>query len=381
MNPEGLLRGIAQLRSLGLPDDEADPFILMWSRGKRGLLHLERDCTTINSFSVIRQSFRAGSLPVIRFCRRCLERGVTHNNRLLYQRIHVSRVLKQFEEEQIRCHRYPWRIPLLVRQMRSTISQLEGNTDDTCGHEFRSLLVQRIRDIVASTEADVGCGLLEQSLMRTVTTELLLPEVRKEGRAGDNVPFPSGGPGSLPTLYGTWCETWAETGDYHMARERVRDQLGATTLHNLSQLDFVASGPPPEAMTVAVWVQHAWRDAVTSLSEHLMDDWEVRSSHELGSPQRTRLLSYASRRELDGLLASVTEYYTVTTSVHGHVVRVPGVVARWLVEQKRMNVLATIAEHDAGLDDSVVHTAVTLFEDDNSTYSSLADAIAAAVRL
>jgi hypothetical protein len=112
-----------------------------------------------------------------------------------------------------------------------------------------------------------------------------------------------------------------------------------------------------------------------------MDDWEVQVNHEVGSPQRTRLLSYSCRHEPDGLLASVTEYYKVAASVRGHVVRVPGVVARWLIEQKRLNLLGSIAEHDARHGDDVVRTAVILHEDDNSTYRSFGDAFEAAARL
>jgi hypothetical protein len=381
MNPEGLLSGIARLRSLGLPDDDADPLIVMWSRGKRGLRHLERNCSTISSFSVIRHSQRAGSLPVTRFCRRCLERGVSLNNQLLYQRIDVSRVLKQFEQEQGRCDRFPWRLPLLIRQMKSTITQMEESVDTNVDHEFRSLLVQHIRDVVASVEADAGYGLLEQSLMREVATEILIRKVREDSRARDHALFPPGGVGSLPTLYATWCGIWAESGDFDSARQGVRHQLGDTSLRSLSQLDFFASGPPPEEMTVLAWVQQAWRESTTTISERLMDDWEVQVNHELGSPERTRLLSYSCRHDPDGLLASVTEYYKVVSSVRGHVVRVPGVVARWLIEQKRLNLLGSISEHDAHHGDDVVRTAVTLHEDDNSTYSSLGDAFEVAARL
>jgi hypothetical protein len=381
MNPEGLLSGIARLRSLGLPDDEADPPLLMWSRGKRGLLHLERNCSAISTFSVIRHSHRAGSLPATRLCRRCVEQGLAHNNSLLHQRIHVSRVLKQFEDEQSRCHNFPWRKPLLIRQMKSTISSLEDSNDTTGGHEFRSLLVRHIREIVSSAVAEPGYGQLEQSLMRAVSTEILTRDVRENSRSRDHAVFPPGGVGSLPNLYTTWCQIWAESRDFDSARQGVRYQLGMTTLRSLSQLEFVTSGAPPQELTVGTWVQLAWRDAAVSHSERLMDDWEVQANHELGSPQRIRLLSYSCRHEPDGLLASVTEYYKVATSVRVHVVRVPAVVARWLIEQKRLNLLGSIAIHDAVLGDDVVRTAVTLHEDDNSTYSSLTDAFTAAVLL
>jgi hypothetical protein len=384
MNQAQLIKRVNRLLSLGIDPAKADPTLDVWSNGERGKLHVDQHCYKIDLGKRVHSRINLSSTGHTKLCSECY-RTVILLHRPLKSLLGFATVTEQIET-----------LISLLRdgdasskvQARSALVKLSESYDTkTESLTRRDNVIEVVRGLLdeAIAEAQAACSApnVEKDLLRIVALQLLV-DGRTEDVLCDQADAALFGgqraKGNLNDLFATWKNSYTTTGDAQAAlRDTVVTFKETTTPSSWSQLNFEVADIEAPTGNFSTWSRSVWRAHAEKTLRRLCDEWTNKVETYTMDTERDHAVVFTVRRKPMEHMAAVTDQYKVAQRENTYAIRCPRAVAIWLQQESvRLWQFHDVVAVEGPLDDVVLETVVTLYDNGSGTYANLEEALTSA---